>query len=86
MEDPFQCHFWDLLDREMKMLVTQRCPTLYDPMDCSLPGSSVHGILQAGILKWVAIPSSRDLPDPGIKPRSSELQADRFFTVGAETY
>ena len=33
----------------------QSCPTLCDPVDCSLPGSSVHGILQAGILEWVAI-------------------------------
>ena len=37
----------------------QSCPILCDPMDCSLPGSSVHGILQARILKWVVIPSSR---------------------------
>ena len=35
--------------------VTQSCPTLCDPMDCSLPGSSVHGIFQARILEWVAI-------------------------------
>ena len=39
--------------------VTQSCPTLCDPMDCSPPGSSVHGILQARILEWVAIPFSR---------------------------
>ena len=48
-------------------------------MDCSLPGSSVHGILQAGILEWVAIPlfpSPGDLPNPGIKPWSPALQAD----------
>ena len=37
----------------------QSCPTLRDPMDCSLPGSSVCGILQAKILEWVAMPSSR---------------------------
>ena len=37
----------------------QSCPTLHDPMDCSLSGSSVHGILQARILEWVAVPSSR---------------------------
>ena len=36
----------------------QSCPTLFDPMDCSPPGSSVHAILQARILKWVAMPSS----------------------------
>ena len=41
------------------MKVTQSCPTLWDPMDCSPPGSSVHGILQARVLEWVAMPSSR---------------------------
>ena len=40
-------------------LVAQSCLTLYDPMDCSPPGSSVRGILQAKIVEWVAIPSSR---------------------------
>ena len=51
-----------------------------DSMDCSLPGSSVRGILQARILEWVAIPSPGDLPDPGIEPRSPELQADSLLT------
>ena len=37
-------------------------------MDCGLPGSSAHGILQARILEWVVMPSSKDLPNPGIKP------------------
>ena len=37
----------------------QSCPILCDPIECSLPGSSVHGILQARILEWVATPSSR---------------------------
>ena len=37
----------------------QLCLTLCDPMDCSLPGSSVHGILQARILEWITVPSSR---------------------------
>ena len=50
------------------------------PMDCSLPASSVHGILQAGILKWVAISFSRDLPDPGIEPGSPALQADSLLS------
>ena len=58
------------------MLVPQSCLTLCDPMDYSLPVSSVHGIAQARTLEWVAISSSRDLPDPGIEPRSSTLQAD----------
>ena len=38
----------------------QLCPTLCNPMDYSLPGSSVHGILQARILEWVSMPSSRE--------------------------
>ena len=42
----------------------QLCPTLRDPMDCSLPGSSVHGILQATILQWVAMLSSRGCSRP----------------------
>jgi len=48
-------------------------------MDCSWPGSSVHGLLQARILEWVAISSSRDLLDSGIEPTSHvypALQAD----------
>ena len=48
---------------------TQLCLALCDPMDCSPPGFSVHGILQARTLEWVAILFSRDLPDPGIEPR-----------------
>ena len=48
----------------------QSCPPLCDPMDCSPPGSSVHGILRARILEWVAMPSSRGSSDPGIKPES----------------
>ena len=61
-------------------LVAKSCPTLATPMDCTLPGSSVHGILQARILEWVAFPSSGDLLNPGIKPRSSALQADSLPT------
>ena len=52
------------------VLVAQSCLTLCDPIDCSPPGSSVCGILQARVLEWVAIPFSRDLPNPGIEPRS----------------
>ena len=66
----------------MKVLVAQSCPTLCDPIDYSLPGSTVHGIFQARILKWVASSFSRgssrlrDLPNPGIEPRPPTLQAD----------
>ena len=51
-----------------------------NPMDCSLPDFSVHGTLQARILEWVAMPSSRDLPDPGIEPASPALQVDPVST------
>ena len=54
----------------------QSCSTLCDPTDCSLPGSSVHGILQARILEWVAIHFFRGSSDPGITPGSPALQAD----------
>ena len=54
-----------------------------DPMDCSPPGSSVHGILQASTVEWLAMPFFRDLPDPGIEPASllSPELAGRFFTT-----
>ena len=55
----------------MKVKVAQLCLTLYDSMDYT-----VHGILQARILEWVAFPFSRGSPKPGIKPRSPALQAD----------
>ena len=49
---------------------------LCDPMDCSLPGSSLHGILQARVLEWVAIAFSRGSSRPRIEPESPEFQAD----------
>ena len=56
---------------------------LCDPMDCSLPVSSVHGILQARILEWVAVPSPGNLPNPGIEPTSlaSPALAGILFTT-----
>ena len=48
----------------MHVLVAQLCPVLCDPMDCSPPGSSVHGILQARILEWVASPFSKGFSQP----------------------
>ena len=56
--------------------VPQSCPTLWDPMDCSPPGSFVHGILHARILEWVAISFSRGSSRLGIKPGSPALQTD----------
>ena len=52
--------------------VTQPCLTLCDPMDCSLPGSSIHGIFQARVLE-LPFPSLEDLPYPEIEPRSTKL-------------
>ena len=49
-------------------------------MDRNLPGSSVHGISQARILEWVAIPFYRDLPNPGVEPGSPALQADTLLS------
>ena len=58
------------------------CRTLCNPTDCILPGSSVHEILQAKILEWLAMPPPGYLPDPGIKPASllSPTLACGFFT------
>ena len=56
--------------------VAQSCPTLCDPVNCSLPGSSLYGILQARVLEWVAISFSRGSSNSGIEPRSSAFQAD----------
>ena len=69
----------------MRAKLLQVCGILCDPMDCSLPGSSVCGIFQARILEWVAKPSSRDLPDPGTELTSlmSLELAGRFFTTSA---
>ena len=69
----FQPSMWMKEKSEVK--VTQLCPTLCSPMDCT-----VHGILQARILEWVPIPSPVDLPDPGIKLVSPVLQADSLPT------
>ena len=55
----------------------QSCPTLWDPMDCSLLGSSVHeDSVQARMLEWIAVPSSRRSSQPRIELRSPALQAD----------
>ena len=61
----------------------QSCPALCSPMDCSPPGSSVHGILQARLWSGLPFPSPGDLPDPGITPTSliSPALAGRFLTT-----
>ena len=57
-------------------VVSQSCLTLCDPMDCSLPSSSVHGILQTKYWSGLPFPSPGDLSDPRIEPRSPTLQED----------
>ena len=74
----FILYFYYSLRKKMKVLVTQSCPVLCDPMDCSPPGSSVHGILQAGILDWLPFPSPGNLPNPGFETGSPALQANYF--------
>ena len=66
--------------RAVCMLVTQLCPTVCDPMDYSLPGSSVYGILQARILEWIAILFSRGSSRPRDWTQVSFI-ASRFFTI-----
>ena len=67
---------------KMKVLFFQSCLILCDPMNCSLPGSSVHGILQARILEWVAIPFSSGSSHPRERTWVPCISG-RFFTVWA---
>ena len=79
---PRQPHTQELLVKGKGVwLVVQSCPTLCDPMDCSLSGSSVHGILQARTLEWVAMPSSRGSSRPRDQTRVSCITGG-FFTAG----
>ena len=80
------CHFLlQCMKVKSESEVAQSCLTLSDPMDCSLPGPSIHGIFQARVLysPWNSpgwsgqpFPSLRDLPNRGIKPMSPTLQVD----------
>ena len=89
MKESWQLLFWQFLHISIwykaikkKSEVTQSYPTLCNPMDCRPPGSSVHGILQARILEWVAIPFSRG----SFQPRDQtwvSCTAGRFFTIWA---
>ena len=64
----------------VKVLVTQLCLILCNPVDCSPPGSSVHGVLQARMLKCVAIPFPGDCANPGFKPKSPAFQEDSLLS------
>ena len=86
---PRVCHTeWGYSERHkyhVCVLFTQPCPTLRNPMDCSLPGSSVHGIHQARTLEWVAIPFSRESSQPGDWTWVS-CTAGRSFMIWAIVY
>ena len=71
---------YQLSHKGSKVKVAQSCLTLCNPMDCSLPGSSVHEILQARILEWVAIPFSGRSSQPTNQTQVSHI-AGGFFTV-----
>ena len=66
----------------MEVLVAQSCPNLCGHMECSLPGSFAHGLLQARILEWVPMPFSRRSSQPRDQSQVSHI-AGRFFTVWA---
>ena len=63
----------------MLYLVAQSCPALSDPMNCTPPGSSVHGVLQARIQEGLPCLPPGDLPNPEVEPRSPTLQADSLL-------
>ena len=67
-------------ESESESEVAQSCPTLCDPLDCSLSTSSVHGIFQARVLEWIAISFSRGSSQPGIKLGSPALQAGALLS------
>ena len=65
--------------KKVEVLVTQSCPILCNPIDCSPPGSSIHGISQARILEWVAVPFSSGSSQPRDRTWASPLQADSLL-------
>ena len=79
---PYGQWFSQSCPHKTEVLVAQSCPTLCEPKDCSPPSSSVHGILQARILEWVAMPSSRGSSQSRDQITSPALERG-FFTTGA---
>ena len=77
---PFPSRYGDILERKVKVFDTQLCLTSSDPMDCSPPGSSIHGILHARILEWTAISFSRGSSQPRDLIQVSHI-AGRFFLL-----
>ena len=84
-EDKFNGHILRSFESESE--VGQSCPTLCDPMDCSLPGSSVHGIFQARVLEWVAIsPSKEETLNYAIIPEFVQMKLidDTYYVLNAQ--
>ena len=80
----FALFFMSLFQEDIYFVPSaQSCSTVHDPMDCRVPGSSVHGISQARIVDWLPFPLPVDLPDRGIElsPLVSSTLAGRFFTT-----
>ena len=77
-----RCEIFVELHMKVKVLVNYSCPTLCNTMDSSPASSSVHGILQARIMEWVAIPFSRGSSQPRDWTQVSHI-AGRFFTIWA---
>ena len=79
LEKGFQMRLFNFIDiyrythTHTHMLVSQSCPTFWDPVDYSPPGSSVHGILRARMLEWVAIPFSRGISQPRDRTQVSSI-------------
>ena len=76
----YGCESWTVKKAESE--VAQSCPTLCNPMDCSLSGSSVHGIFQARVLEWIAISFSRGSSRPRNRTQVSHI-AGRCFIIWA---
>ena len=77
------CHFLlQCMKVKSESEVTQSCPTLSDPIDCSLPGSSIHGIFQAGVLEWGAIAFSEGFTRTYRKWNSSNILLSCPFNLG----
>ena len=83
LESPLDCReIKPVYPKGKESAVVQWCPTLCDPMDCCLPGSSVRGIFQARVLKWVVISFSRGSSQPRNRTWVSHI-AGRHFTIWA---
>ena len=80
------CHFLlQCMKVKSESEVAQLCPTLRDPMDCSLPGSSIHGIFQARVLEWVPLPSPRKSSRESSKTLGKHRVVGRIFRRGEKT-